>query len=104
MATPESEDEEYWTDDDEYYGDEEDYDIGECDALDWGENPSYVDGHCRCMACGRCKHHTANANQGHFWAFCKVTKTTREPHFCCPDPEFGCELEKKDGQNVPANV
>lgn len=47
---------------------------------------------CRCLICGRCKHHTGDNNQGHYWAYCNVTKTTREFHFCCPDD---CELEAK---------
>ena len=48
---------------------------------------SYV---CRCLVCSRCKRHTGNANQGHYWAYCKITKTDRDFHFCCPD---NCELE-----------
>lgn len=59
-----------------------------CDA----EAPSMLDGHCRCMICGRCGHHTGNGHQGHYWKYCKVTKTMREFHFCCPDD---CELEAK---------
>ena len=46
---------------------------------------------CRCMVCGRCGRHTGNSNQGHYWAFCKVTKTMRDFHFCCTDD---CELEE----------
>lgn len=46
---------------------------------------------CRCIICGRCNHHTGNANQGHYWGFCKVTGTIRDFHFCCPDD---CELEE----------
>ena len=42
------------------------------------------------MVCARCKQHTGNNNQGHYWAFCKVTRTKRQFHFCCPDD---CELE-----------
>lgn len=42
------------------------------------------------MVCCRCHQHTGDNNQGHAWRFCKVTKTTREFHFCCPDD---CELE-----------
>lgn len=49
---------------------------------------------CRCVVCARCHHHTGNSNQGHYWGFCKVTGTVRDGHFCCPDPEFGCELER----------
>jgi hypothetical protein len=62
-----------------------------CDA----ENPGIYmqpDGSyaCRCMVCGRCNHHTGNSNQGHYWAHCKVTRTIRDFHFCCPGD---CELE-----------
>jgi hypothetical protein len=52
--------------------------------------PSRIGNTCRCMICGRCGQHTGNANQGHFWAVCKVTETTRDFHHCCPDD---CELE-----------
>lgn len=45
---------------------------------------------CRCLVCGRCKRHTGNSTQGHYWGYCKVTKTVRDFHFCCPDD---CELE-----------
>jgi hypothetical protein len=45
---------------------------------------------CRCMWCARCGQLTGNTTQGHYWAHCKVTKTTREFHMCCPD---ACELE-----------
>lgn len=44
---------------------------------------------CRCLVCGQCGHHTGNSNQGHYWSYCKVTKTMRDFHFCCPE---GCEL------------
>jgi hypothetical protein len=47
---------------------------------------------CRCIICHRCGRHTGNSNQGHYWARCKVTKTIRDFHFCCPDD---CELEAK---------
>ncbi len=47
---------------------------------------------CRCLICARCQNHTGNANQGHYWAYCKVTRTTREFHFCC---DGDCELEEK---------
>lgn len=61
-----------------------------CDAPD---GPVYYDPHrgvtCRCIVCGRCGHHTGNSNQGHYWAFCHVTRKTEEFHFCCPDD---CEL------------
>lgn len=58
----------------------------ECDAPN---APSYLDGTCRCLVCARCGHHTGNSTQGHYWSFCKVTRTMREHHFCCPDD---CEL------------
>jgi len=48
---------------------------------------------CRCVICARCKQHTGNTTQGHFWDFCKVTATCRKPHFCCP---ANCELENPD--------
>ena len=65
----------------------------ECDA----ESPSVYmapDGseRCRCVVCPRCHHHTGNSHQGHYWAYCLVTKTSRDFHLCCPDPAFGCEL------------
>lgn len=44
---------------------------------------------CRCMVCGRCGHHTGNNTQGHYWAYCKVNKDSKDFHFCCPDD---CEL------------
>lgn len=47
---------------------------------------------CRCIICARCGQHTGNNNQGHYWSSCKVTKTVREFHFCCPDD---CQLEAK---------
>lgn len=46
------------------------------------------------MECGRCHKPTGNNSQGHYWAFCKVTRTIREHHFCCPDD---CALEATDG-------
>lgn len=52
-----------------------------------------ADGTCRHLTCGRCKQHTNDTHQGHYWAWCKVTKTTREFHFCCPGD---CELEHDD--------
>lgn len=45
---------------------------------------------CRCIVCARCGHHTGNNTQGHFWSYCKVTRTVRTHHMCCPDD---CELE-----------
>jgi hypothetical protein len=64
---------------------------GDCDAPN---RPMYIDGSCRCLVCARCKHHTGNSNQGHWWGYCKVTKTVRAFHFCCPGD---CELEASDG-------
>lgn len=51
---------------------------------------SFIGDRCRCIVCSRCGRHTGNAHQGHLWGYCKVTKTIREPHLCCPD---NCELE-----------
>lgn len=44
---------------------------------------------CRCVVCARCGHHTGNSNQGHYWAWCKVSKQREEFHFCCPG---NCDL------------
>lgn len=59
-------------------------------ACDSDQPASYVDGHCRCMVCARCGHHTGNSHQGHYWSYCAVTGTKRDFHFCCPGD---CELE-----------
>lgn len=59
--------------------------------LDDGEEVVYG---CRCMVCARCNHHTGNTNQGHWWAFCKVTRRNERFHFCCPDD---CELLADNG-------
>lgn len=48
----------------------------------------------RLLVCARCNQRTNNTHQGHYWAWCRVTKDTREFHFCCPD---NCQLESKDG-------
>jgi hypothetical protein len=65
-----------------------------CDAAEWGGYPSVgLEGGCRCVVCARCHHHTGNSHQGHYWGLCKVTHAVREFHFCCPDPEYGCQLE-----------
>jgi hypothetical protein len=45
---------------------------------------------CRAIVCGRCNNCTGDNNQGHYWGYCKVTKTMRDFHFCCPGD---CELE-----------
>jgi hypothetical protein len=50
---------------------------------------------CRCIVCPRCYKHTGNAHQGHFWALCKLTKTLREFHLCCPG---NCELGPEEEQ------
>lgn len=69
-----------------------------CDANEFGSYASvYTDGRCRCLVCARCGHHTGNGTQGHYWTWCKVTRSMRTNHFCCPDSEFGCELEARDG-------
>lgn len=44
----------------------------------------------RNMTCARCEQQTNNNSQGHYWKFCKVTRTLREFHFCCPGD---CELD-----------
>jgi len=65
-----------------------------CDASEWGAAASMLpDGRCRCIVCARCGHHTGNSHQGHYWGWCKVTRSMRTAHLCCPDPAFGCELE-----------
>lgn len=46
------------------------------------------------LICSRCEKDTENNNQGHYWAYCTVTKSDREFHFCCPD---NCELEVENG-------
>ncbi len=66
-----------------------------CDAAEYGGHPSMDGtGRCRCVVCARCGHHTGNSHQGHYWGFCHVTRTVREPHLCCPT-EPGCELEDR---------
>jgi hypothetical protein len=65
----------------------------DCDAELFGNAPTVLDGRCRCLVCGRCGHHTGNASQGHYWAWCKVTHSIRKHHFCCQDPVYGCSLE-----------
>lgn len=44
---------------------------------------------CRCSWCSRCDKATGNNTQGHYWSYCKVSKTFETLHFCCPD---NCEL------------
>ncbi len=70
-------------------------------ACDSPEPASYADGHCRCMICGRCGHHTGNSHQGHYWAFCVVTGTMRDFHFCCPG---NCELKATTAAEVTKDV
>lgn len=65
-----------------------------CDAVD---APIYIvsmaDGvatyGCRCIVCSRCGHHTGNSNQGHYWAWCKVSAQREGFHHCCPG---NCEI------------
>lgn len=64
-----------------------------CDAEQFGAHPSVLNGRCRCLVCARCGHHTGNANQGHYWSWCSVTRSIRSFHFCCPDTVSGCELQ-----------
>lgn len=63
----------------------------ECDAPE--PRPVYVldvvDGvavlGCRCLVCARCRRHTGNTTQGHFWRFCARTgELAVDWHFCCP--------------------
>jgi hypothetical protein len=65
-------------------------------GCDYPDPPVYSDPRggfmCRCIVCGRCGKHTGNTSQGHYWAFCEVTKTMRESHHCCPD---NCALEEE---------
>lgn len=62
------------------------------------EHAGYVDARypgvvfCRCLICSRCKQHTGNNTQGHYWSWCQVTRTTRRHHQCCPGD---CELEAR---------
>lgn len=50
------------------------------------------------MVCARCKQHTGNNTQGHYWAICTAVlargvplkRARRDHHFCCPGD---CELE-----------
>ncbi len=51
---------------------------------------SRIGDRCRCIVCTRCGRHTGNSHQGHYWAYCHATKTTRDFHLCCPG---NCELE-----------
>jgi len=69
-----------------------------CDYPDQSK-VSIVDGHCRCVVCSRCNHHTGNNHQGHYWRKCKVTGTMRVFHFCCPGD---CELEATIVTEAPA--
>jgi hypothetical protein len=65
-------------------------DAGEFGKYKYCARCGYVES-CRCFWCGRCNQATGNSTQGHFWAFCKVTGTMRDFHFCCPD---NCALEE----------
>lgn len=44
------------------------------------------------LVCARCGKATGNNAQGHYWALCRLTMTTREFHFCCPGDDPGCDL------------
>lgn len=46
------------------------------------------------LTCGRCHQPTGNANQGHYWAYCKAERRTRAFHFCCPGD---CQLASPAG-------
>lgn len=52
---------------------------------------------CRCVICAQCKQHTGNANQGHYWAYCKITRRSETFHFCCPD---ACQLHPADSREL----
>lgn len=66
----------------------------DCDARQWGEAPGFVDGHCRCGVCPRCGHHSTSSWYTHRTTTCRVTREPADPHFCCKDPAFGCELQE----------
>lgn len=73
-----------------------------CDA----ESPSMYRGSdgnytCRCLVCSRCGKHTGNSSQGHYWAFCHVTKAMRAFHFCCPGD---CSLTPEPTPALDAHV
>lgn len=44
--------------------------------------------------CGRCLGPEITGMYGHHTTYCKITKTQREFHGCCPN---ACELEEKSG-------
>lgn len=44
---------------------------------------------CTCFVCGECDQHTGTTSHGHYSSYCKVTRSMRDPHFCCPGK---CEL------------
>lgn len=46
------------------------------------------------ITCPRCGRATGNTSQGHRWRFCRITRTHRRLHYCCPEPQ-GCEIEKE---------
>jgi hypothetical protein len=46
---------------------------------------------CRCIICDRCKRHTGNNTQGHYWGWCSSRGAAYAHHFCCPDD---CELDR----------
>jgi len=69
--------------------------VSGCDFPGGSATVSMVDGRCRCTICPRCNHHTGNAHQGHYFAWCRITQSDRVFHFCCPGD---CELEEKTDQ------
>jgi hypothetical protein len=46
---------------------------------------------CNCVVCNHCGHHTGNNTQGHWWSWCKATKTLEDFHYCCPG---NCQLDE----------
>ncbi len=60
-------------------------------SVQYGERRSTCGCGPRASHCGHCG--GCSSYQGHYFSYCKVTKTDREFHFCCPD---NCELENKD--------
>lgn len=51
------------------------------------------------LICGRCGLATGNTTQGHRWRYCKVTRTFRRIHHCCPGH---CEIEEENADTGPA--
>jgi hypothetical protein len=71
-------------------------DFDPCPACDESHDP--IDWNSLGMLCGRCRQHTGNNHQGHYWSLCKALMaqgrgfhdSLRGFHFCCPGD---CELE-----------